>query len=944
MAQSRKKTSRILVAVMITVIMLLSFTPVMVMASEFDLQDDVLSSYYEVDEEAYLTKLEVTESPAEVEPAETEEKEAVSYTDYTVIIHFEADYLFVERSDAFSLLDLLDGVSAADQDGMDVPVFVLDDGNFDIDAEWPDNGFTIVYAAIHPVTEEQFVAERMVFVTESIVALDTISVNSWAALRIAIDSNPNVTVVEIMSNIYIPATAGAGGNAITIPAGRNITLVGGGHIIRRTALNQRHFLVNGTLRLEDVTLSGNYPTLATSHGGVEVRAGGHLIMEDGSVITNNCNTGNTSAAAVFVNGADAAFTMRGGEISYNSTLSFTATSSTGSAAVFVDYGGIFTMYGGVIRNNTGRFGGGVRVGRNLVFNNRMYMHGGEIYGNTAFFGGGVNLERGTFTMTGGTIHNNTATGLNNNPTITDLVANRGGGGVLLQNAGRFYMEGGTIRDNNAHYNGGGVMMLAGTAFTMDGGIISGNTAANNGGGVHVTGALFSMIDGAITDNIAANHGGGIWLGVGTATANARLNMTGGTISNNTATNGDGGGIFTTAHNYSDPLPSNAYLNILAAAGNFSGNTAGGGQFAPPSNADIRPFGHLLTNYNINYRGPTQVFSITFNLNGGNVSGNTSNITYAIPLDIAIGDATAIPVPVRNNHTFGGWQLDGTGVILTSDEVAQIEVTGTKTFVAVWIFNAPEVEDTPPVEENLPESENANSTLRRASRTPGDSPPAIAEMMPQVDGIYHEYGETPRRGRRNLYMVGFEDGTVRPGATATRAEVAAMMLHLMSQEDRAVFWRQDNPYTDVAATGWYNTAISTVSHFGLISGMPDGFFQPNRAITRAEFTTVLVNFRGEIYNEAPLFNDIAGHWAQKHINAAARNGWITGHEGLGGAFLPDQPITRAEAAAIINQAFNRLPGSTNDILTEMRSWPDNADASTWYYLHIQEATNMHYYYL
>jgi len=302
-------------------------------------------------------------------------------------------------------------------------------------------------------------------------------------------------------------------------------------------------------------------------------------------------------------------------------------------------------------------------------------------------------------MTGGEIHSNTATGLGNPPS-TVVQANRGGAGVFLQNAGRFYMEGGTIRDNNSGNHGGGIMSLAGTAFTMDGGAISGNTALNNGGGVHittapftmndgtisdntaisgggvhVTGALFTMTGGTINGNTAATNGGGVWLGTGTATANARLNMTGGELSGNTATNGDGGGIFTSAYVYADPLPLTAYANILAAEGVFSGNAAGGGRFSLPLNATAFSFGSLLNNYDINYRGTSQLHPVTFKPGAhGTLDHNTTDVTMLVEFGTML---TATNIPGVNADA--GWAFTG----WSPSAPLGYEVTAPITFTAQW---------------------------------------------------------------------------------------------------------------------------------------------------------------------------------------------------------------------------------------------------------------------
>ena len=113
--------------------------------------------------------------------------------------------------------------------------------------------------------------------------------------------------------------------------------------------------------------------------------------------------------------------------------------------------------------------------------------------------------------------------------------------------------------------------------------------------------------------------------------------------------------------------------------------------------------------------------------------------------------------------------------------------------------------------------------------------------------------------------------------------------------------------------------------------------PQQSITRAEFTTMLARFMGvaRSANASPL-NDVAGHWASGYINTAFAQNWIVGFGD--GTFRPEQAITRAEVAAIVNRALNRLPQSAADLLPGMLEWPDNANVNAWYYLYIQEATN------
>jgi len=834
-----------------------------------------------------------------------------------------------------------------------------------------------------------------------ILPLNTVQVSTWAELRDTVNVAIGATTIELIDDILLPA--GVAGNAIIIPPGSDITLTGG-HTLTRTAAGQRHFIVDGTLTLENVTISGNYPTITGNHGGIEVRAGGTLYMEDGSAIRDNRHTSNTSASGILVAGAGATFTMNGGEISYNSTLSITAGSSSGSASVFVNNGAVFTMNGGVIRYNTGRFGGGVRIGQTAEIggDNRMYMHGGEIYNNTAFFGGGVNLEFGTFTMTDGTIRDNIATAFQNNTELA-LTPGRGGGGVFIQNSGIFNMEGGTISGNRSYTHGGGVMSgtPAANQFNMTGGTIFGNTADDTGGGVRMTNGVFTMGSGLLDDgtvttgtisgNTARNDGGGIWLGTGTAIANARLNLTAnvGTISNNTATYGNGGGIFTVANNgYPAALSPLHYPNILATtpfAVTFSGNVAGGGRFAPPLNPEARPFGTLLNNYDINYVGENPEAYIIFFLNGGNISGNPASVSFPIPLGGTI-DIADIPVPPDLNrplYTFLGWiqRSDTTNTLLSAEDIAEMTFEERTTFDAQWQPLSPIIitylagtngrfaGGATSATETLVGSGGyptqvptpiANAGFRfvgwsRDGSRPLLSRAALMALFIDADTTFTAHWERisiqppppppPPPPSRQAYLIGTETGYIRPNASITRAEVATIFFRLIDDTDRATNWIQTNPYSDVEINHWFNNAVSTMTQMGIFQGRPDGTFAPTEAITRAELATAVARFMdvmGLTSAEEDLFSDIYAHWANLYINVVGAHNWARGPYGHGGPFYPDRPITRAETAAFINRIFERLPETPADLLPDMITWPDNANVNEWYYLYLQSASNSYMY--
>ena len=191
-----------------------------------------------------------------------------------------------------------------------------------------------------------------------------------------------------------------------------------------------------------------------------------------------------------------------------------------------------------------------------------------------------------------------------------------------------------------------------------------------------------------------------------------------------------------------------------------------------------------------------------------------------------------------------------------------------------------------------------------------------------------------------YIVGYPDKTVRPQNGITRAEVATIFFRLLTDETRNANSTKSNSYADVDRGAWYNHAVSTLSAMGIVKGDTKGKFNPNASITRAEFAAIAAHFDDKANTTAADFSDIASHWAKNEISAASNNGWINGYPD--GTFKPDNHITRAEAMTLVNRVLKRLPETKDDLRDDMIKWSDNAGASQWFYLAVQEATSSLYY--
>ena len=270
----------------------------------------------------------------------------------------------------------------------------------------------------------------------------------------------------------------------------------------------------------------------------------------------------------------------------------------------------------------------------------------------------------------------------------------------------------------------------------------------------------------------------------------------------------------------------------------------------------------------------------------------------------------------SDYTFGSWYVDETGTTLYTDGV----ITENTTLYGTW---------------------NRSGLGGGGGGGCGNTP----VQTPDKDDESHHSGGDANNGAPDLnrddhyaYVVGYEDGLVKPEEPITRAEVSAIFFRILSEESRNEYWSTENSFSDTEKDDWYYNVVSTMANANIIHGYPDGTFLANNKITRAEFATIAARFDSGEYSGKDKFSDISGHWASEYINRAAQKGWIAGYGD--GTFRPDQYITRAEVMSLVNRVLGRKPNVHHMLDEEMVIWLDNADPSAWYYADIQEATNSH----
>lgn len=193
-----------------------------------------------------------------------------------------------------------------------------------------------------------------------------------------------------------------------------------------------------------------------------------------------------------------------------------------------------------------------------------------------------------------------------------------------------------------------------------------------------------------------------------------------------------------------------------------------------------------------------------------------------------------------------------------------------------------------------------------------------------------------RDRHIAYLSG--SGEVlprfRPTEPLTRAEAAQVFFLLLDGQTPQT--AADIAYSDVPENAWYAPAARAMGALGVMrAGEPT--FEPAAVLTRAEWSRCLSCFF-PLRTEGEGFSDVPeNHPAAAAIRSARAYGWVTG--GTDGCFRPDDPITRVEAAVMLNRALGREPDLAYIEHAHLAFYLDVSPES-WYYGAVLEASVPH----
>ena len=194
-----------------------------------------------------------------------------------------------------------------------------------------------------------------------------------------------------------------------------------------------------------------------------------------------------------------------------------------------------------------------------------------------------------------------------------------------------------------------------------------------------------------------------------------------------------------------------------------------------------------------------------------------------------------------------------------------------------------------------------------------------------------------------YLHGYGDGsfTFGPENPMTRAEVAQMFYNLLLDKGMG---ERDVAFADVPEGAYYAEPVRVLASRGILNGTSPETFEPNRAITRAEFVAIAMRFSNGAPDGENTFVDVPEDaWYRDYVVGATSFGWIYGYQDGSHRFGPDDTITRGQATMVTNRMLWRSCDTAWALehLDQVKTFVDLPQGH-YAFFDVVEATNAHDY--
>ena len=278
----------------------------------------------------------------------------------------------------------------------------------------------------------------------------------------------------------------------------------------------------------------------------------------------------------------------------------------------------------------------------------------------------------------------------------------------------------------------------------------------------------------------------------------------------------------------------------------------------------------------------------------------------------------LPSLEREGYTFIGWK-DANGNVHQAGK--EVTVTEDITFTAVWESNSTGGGTVVKrYDITLADTDNGTitATHKRASKnstvtitaTPDEGYVVDAVTVTEKDGDKVEV--TKKDDNKYTFKMPASDVTVK----------ATFKVAPTEPEQPSGL-----PFTDVAKDAWYFPAVEYVFNNGLMNGTTATTFAPNVELNRAMMAAVLYNMEGgPACDKSGLFSDVAdGKWYTDAVNWAASNNIVSGMPD--GTYAPDQALTREQMASILYR-YAEYKGIDVSARADLSTFTDGTTVSPW----------------
>ena len=551
------------------------------------------------------------------------------------------------------------------------------------------------------------------------------------------------------------------------------------------------FIVDATVTLSNLTISKNCADREYDETANYDRTGGGGIASVKANLTLN-NVTVTNNYTKNCSGGGGICTL-GGILTINNATIANNESDDEGGGIFAE-NTVVEIQKAVIRNNCASLAGGI-----YIVNDEDIINVGENYqlGTKV-----VNIPDKDSVISYATIESNTASSI--------------GGGLYIGGQNELTISNSTISGNNGSAQGGGIVAYSPAELVLDNTDVFQNEAAAGAGlfayatasgNTHIT--LKNKTD--FMNNTADGFGGGLYIQKLSGNQPV-VDVENSALYNNTAATA-GDDLLLSGATYTLPVASQmpGDKKLASDGEDITGWYHDGWyKWNPTANdgkGDYEEIGRWTVDTADEYKpvandsqaislkaAHAQMFTVTYT-DGVNHEEVFKDQVYKV----AKGSATPGfdgDTPTRSGYTFMGW----------SPTVAET-VTADVTYIAQWKRNGGHHPSKPDNTVEIPDEDALGLNT--------DDPFA--------------------------YIIGYPDGTVQPNGQITRAEATTIFFRLLTEESRSANLTKTNGYTDVAFDAWYNTAVSTMTKAGIVDGYPDGTFRPDAPITRAEMAKIISLF-------------------------------------------------------------------------------------------------------